>query len=59
MKQYKHRLEKLERQINGDETGQITITLGDEAMTFKNSAEVARVWIEALISCEAGSGGEL
>jgi len=49
MRNSNQRLKKLERHIKGDPNEEITITLGNNVITFKNSEEIRLRWIEAVL----------
>ena len=55
MKDFNRRLENLEQRIKGDGSERIAITIASETLTFKNSKEMAKIWIEAVISADAES----
>jgi len=43
------RLKKLARHIKGDHNEEITITLGNNVITFKNAEEIRLRWIDAVL----------
>ena len=49
MKDSRRRLIRLEKLINGNESGGIIIMLGDETFTFKSKKELVETWIAAAL----------
>ena len=57
MKNLKYRLKKVEQKVNSNEIEQITITLGDETCIFKNTDDLRRLWVEAVIESDEDKKG--
>ena len=45
MNAVERRIEKLERQKHESESEQITVTLGEDTVTFKNSDQMLQAWV--------------